>query len=129
LQQGRDLGDSPLPGRSARYRLDHIQPRSLSERLKTREEEKFVPNDRTTHVRTELVQAQLRFFSSIEEIARVEFVVAEILEQRSMKIVAARLRDQVDLAAGAGSVFGRVEGGIDTKFLNRLHAVLQPELR
>jgi hypothetical protein len=55
-----------------------------------------------------LIEAQHRGAGAIEEIARVERIVAEILKDAAVVGVASALGDNADLAAGSGAEFRRV---------------------
>ena len=62
-------------------------------------------------------------------VARVERVAAQILEQRSVKHVAAGLGDHAHLAAGAGAELRGVPARLDAELLHVLEAGLQFERR
>src|SRR5262249_54564452 len=72
-------------------------------------------NDRPADRSPKLVQAEGRFhgWRSVEIIARVQFLVAEIFEQAAMKLVGSGLGDEIDNRAHRLAVFGR-----EHRFLN-----------
>ena len=75
------------------------------------------------------MHAAVRVADLVEVVARVERVVAEVLEHRAAELVAARLGDDAHLAAGAGAELGRVAAGLDAELLHVLEARLQLERR
>ena len=70
-------------------------------------EERPVVDDWTTERAAKLIVAKLglRIGFGVEDIARVEFVVAEEFKQRAVKIVCAGLGDDVDDRAGVAAIF------------------------
>src|SRR5215470_2581691 len=97
----------------------------FAERLVVGEEERFVFLDRTTDASAKLILPELRLYSGqrisrlrdVENIFRIEFVVAQKLEQRSMKRIRSRFGDQVDDSATRPPDFRRVHIAVDFDFL------------
>ena len=75
------------------------------------------------------MHAAVRVAERVEVVARVERVVAEVLEHRAAELVAARLGDDAHLAAGAGAELGRVAARFDAELLHVFEARLQLERR
>ena len=84
------------------------------------EEERPIPAQRSTQAAAKLVLPILRL-ALRKELAGVEFFVAGELESGSVKLVAARLRDDVDHAAQRAAGLGRVHVGLDAHFRNRVN--------
>ena len=75
-------------------------------------EEQLIAPDGAAEIASELVPAQRRFGVAGligEEIVRIEFVVAEVLEQRAVKLVRTGLGGDIENATAGGSVL-RGEG-------------------
>ena len=83
------------------------------------EEERLVLADGAAEGAAELVAVQRRGGEREPRIG-VQVVVAEELEQRAVKLVAAGARDDVDHAAGEASVFGAVAVGHHAELFHRV---------
>ena len=81
---------------------------------------------RTGDGSAELIAAQFGF-AGVEEVARVEHVVANVLEDRAVEAVAAGFQRHGDDAAGEPAVFGGIAGGLQLEFLERFER--RPGLR
>src|SRR5260370_38490054 len=93
------------------------------------EKEEVVVREGRAQGSAERVEAELRFFHRIKEIAGVQFVISKVVKGRAVESVRSGLGNQSDLSASAGAVFGGVSVGLDAKFLNVLEAGLDPEGR
>src|SRR5439155_24262788 len=105
----------------------------FAERFVIGQKESLVFPKRTAEAATELVLPELRLYTSqriaglrhIENVLRVEFVVAEKLKQRSMKGVCSRFRHHVDHSAARSADFRGVHVAVHFYFLEgvnrRLH--------
>src|SRR5205085_5970325 len=92
--------------------------------------ESLVLDQRTADDRPELVSPQSILGiargagrdAKIEKvILRVEFVIAQKLEQGAMQAVSAALHRHADHRPAAEAVFGRISVGLDPELLQRLH--------
>src|SRR6202043_3302539 len=88
--------------------------------IRAKEEGLVVPN-RSAQRAAKLIQLErsLRSRRPVEDLTRIEGAVAQILEDAAMQIVGARLRDDVDLAAGAAAVLRRVHRRRHRELLDR----------
>src|SRR5258706_11669846 len=76
----------------------------------------FGNDDRSADGAAELVAPQFAL-AGVEEIAGVEQIVAEVLKQCPVQLVAAALEHHPHYAAGEPSIFRRVSGGLKLEFL------------
>src|SRR5437870_5419609 len=128
----RDCGNRLRFGESARSGFDQIDSVSQTITFVAAEEEHLVLHDRTADGTAKLVHSKrkLRFSTgsyTVEEITRIQLVVPEKFKCRSMKSIAAGLRDDADLSPGSGPEFRRVVIRFNAKFLNILEAALKLE--
>src|SRR6185369_1738038 len=95
---------SAKPRRGARHRFYRVDAGAQSIAFVAEKEEELVFDDRAPKRAAKLIQPQRSFLPDdiVEEVCCVERVVAEVFEQRTVKSVAARLRNDTDLPAGAG---------------------------
>ena len=142
-EKGPQRGDGrhrARPRRRARHGLHDVPAGVQPVPFVAAEEEGAVLDDRPADGAAELVQLQQRLgpdrrdavverADRVEVIARVERVVAQVLEHAAVEAVAARLGDDAHLAAGAGAELGRVAARFDAEFLDVLEARLQLERR
>ena len=105
------------------------QPRQVRERevlaqsLVAAEVEQLVLDDRTAGGRAELVAREWRRHAArIEEVRRVEFAVAQELEDRAVDGVRARLGDRADDAARGAPELRRVVVGLHAELFHRVDA-------
>src|SRR5262249_2084427 len=92
-----------------------------------REEEGLVPVDWTTDGAAELISPEWRRLPLIEEVLRVELVVAVKLEGRAMDLVGSGSGRDVDDAAGTLAVGGAVIAREDRELLDRLDPHVRSE--
>ena len=85
------------------------------------EEEELVALDGAAEAVAEVVVAKRRTHGR-EEVARVQFVVAQELEGRAVEIVAAGFGDDVDLRAGVPTVLGGEVRRLDFHLVNEVNA-------
>src|SRR5436189_4701493 len=99
--------------------LDDVDPVSETVSFVTSKEEYFVLYDRASNGTPKLVHPQREFGrgtvrpDTVKEIARVELVIAQVLEKRPVKCVASGLRHDADLPSGSGAEFRCVHVGFD----------------
>ena len=79
----------------------------------------------TACARSELIADELGFIGAVEKIARVKHPVAQVLICRAVPVIRAAARNQIDLTAGAASIFGAVTVGGHLEFLDAVHRRLQ----
>src|SRR5439155_4495179 len=87
--------------------------------LITSEDKQFVLLDGSTNCSSILVALQT-VTSVREEITRIEFVIADKLEQRAVPIVGAGFRHCIDGASGMKSVLGWKRTGLHFEFLKSI---------
>src|SRR5262245_20769742 len=83
----------------------------------------MVLEDRSADGAAELIRAKRRFELAVqvrEEVRRLEAIVPEVLEGRSMELVGTGLGNGVDYAAAGIAVLSTVVVGLDSHFLDRL---------
>ena len=85
-----------------------------------RKDERLVFPDRSTDGAAKLILAQHVEARRGENTHRIEFVVAEVVVQRTVHVVGAALRDDVHDASSGAAEFRRVVGVDDAKLLHRL---------
>src|ERR1700732_1047098 len=86
------------------------------------EQECLVVPDWTSQGSTELIEPKgiLRLAGGIrEKVGGVHLIVAEELEHRSMPVICAGFRFQIDDTSGYVAEFGRVRSRLDRKLTNR----------
>src|SRR5262249_43630929 len=98
------------------------------------EEEAFVLHDRAAHRTSELIHPQWKLGvasrpHAIEKVPRIQLVVPEKFERRTVEGIAAGLRNNANLASATCAEFGTIGIGFDTKLLNVFEAALQFERR
>ena len=94
----------------------------LAQGLVAGEEEDLIFFDGPPKRPAELVALELGLALGVEEVARVEVVVAVELVERAVEGVAAGLRDGVDLPAEVAPVLGAVGVGLDAELADGLKA-------
>ncbi len=77
-------------------------------------------DDGSTDGSSELILLERRRRALQKEVPRVEHLVAQKFERRSVKRVGSRLGGDDHLAAGAVSILGGIHAGQDVEFLNRV---------
>src|SRR5258708_9083138 len=124
LAGGRVLQYQPCDARKIavppglnRHRPERFHTAPLGVLLVIEEEEALVPPDRASQRSAELVAVQPAHLGQ-EKIARVKHVVAPELEERTVKAVGARLRDQTDLAESGLPQLGCVGVGLYLELLD-----------
>src|SRR6266550_1625890 len=100
------------------YRLNHRVGLCMPQSFIVEKEEAFVSRDGTTERSTEIISHQMIRRVHLIKSARVQSVVAQKLIGRSMKIVRAGARRDIDLAAARAAHLGRVTSCHDQKFPN-----------
>ncbi len=95
------------------------------------EEERLVFEYGATEGAAEIILPLLRFrkratrpwrtTEPIEPIIRIQDVIAQIIEQRAMKAVRPRARDNRDLSTGLPAEFRRIRGSLDAEFLQSIY--------
>src|SRR5689334_22710570 len=109
-QQSRDDGIRWTTRRRDLTRIGNararIQPDSFALAFVSEVEERLIAFDWTTNRAAELIVAKrrLRIWFGIEDITCVELVVAEKLEERTVKVVCAGLGDDIDDRAGVAAI-------------------------
>ena len=103
-----------------RHRRQHGEPLPHFVYLKIGEEKSSVLDDRTANRRAEFVLVVLALFHAIKEVARVELVIAEILEYRSMKRIRARFAADQHRGSTAAPILRRVVEGKHAKLTDRV---------
>ena len=83
------------------------------------EEERLVPDDRAARGGAELILPQRRD-RGLEEIARVQNVVAQEFEHRAVKLVRAGFRHHVEHRAAVASELRAEVAGDEAEFLHRV---------
>src|SRR5436309_2688050 len=76
-------------------------------------------HDRTGSGSAELIAPKFAL-TGVEEVARVEQVVAHVLEERQVRLVRAALERHRHHAPGETAVLGGVAGGLQLEFLERI---------
>ena len=94
----------------------------LDEGLVAEEEEGAVARERSAERAAELVAVEVGLVVGVEEVARVERVVAVELVDAAVELVGARLGQDVDLPARVAAELGAVGVRLDPELANRLHA-------
>ena len=114
----------PLRGKNGKA----LRVAPFGERLIVGREKQFVAENAAAHHRSVVVAPQRLLLHQrvFEEVARVEFFVAEEVEQRAVKIVGAGTDRRNDLGAGLSAEFGRVESGLDLELLQRFDGRAEP---
>src|SRR5712671_7165094 len=82
--------------------------------------EELIFLDRSVEVPAEIVKAQFRFYRR-EEVARVDFVVAEKLKGAAVIRVAATARHDIDRGAGVAPVFSGKVRSLNFDFLHKVN--------
>src|SRR5436190_5531118 len=86
----------------------------------THKKEELILLDRSVEVPAEIVKAQFRSYRR-EEIARVEFVVAEKLKRAAVIRVAATARDDINCGSGVAPVFSGKVRSLNFDFLHKVN--------
>ena len=94
----------------------------LAEAFVVGKEERFVAAERTSDGGAELIALERRSGTLIEEIGRVESVVAQEFECGSVPLIAPRSSDDYHLTAGALTQFCAVGVALHVKFADCVHA-------
>ncbi len=94
----------------------------LPEPFVVAEEKRLVLLDRPSRGSTKLVPLKRRSGTLVEEIRRIQRVVAQILERRSMPLIRSRSRHNHDLAARPFAEFGSVRVPLHVEFAHCVHA-------
>src|SRR6266567_807933 len=84
------------------------------------EKERLILEDRAAHCTAKLVLAVLALLDRIEEVTRIEVVVAQELEGRTVKLVGTGLRRNENCAPTSAAVLRRVVEREDVEFLDRV---------
>src|SRR5260370_3664267 len=100
----------------------------LPEPFVVAEEKRLVLLDRPSRGSTKLVPLKRRSGTLVEEIRRIQRVVAQILERRSMPLIRSRSRHNHDLAARPFAEFPSVRVALHVEFAHCVHAQHLPAL-
>src|SRR5262249_43310486 len=110
-----------LPRRRGRRRHQPRVAPAEAEPLKTAEAEDLVAKNRKARRRAILVLAIRRFLRPVEEVARVEHVVAEVFIDRAVQFARPGFESDGDLTARLVSALDIVERRPDAKLLDHIH--------
>src|SRR5712675_2795246 len=88
----------------------------LAEAFVVGEEESLASAERAAGGGTELIALERRCGALVEEVGRVEHVVAQEFKYCAMPLIAAGLGDDYDLGAGMFAEFGAVGITLDVEF-------------
>ena len=111
------------PGAPVRRHYAHVADgQTLAEAFVVAEDEDAILLDGTADRAPELVAAEGRHRSGVEEVTRIELAVAEEFEEASVQGVAAGLRDYQDLGSGAFAVCRVVSAGEDVELTDCVDA-------
>src|SRR5580658_4426914 len=93
-----------LPGLRRRHRADGGNAKRLADALVVEKEEGFLALDGPAQCCPVLVFPKGRQRPAVKKVSRIEYVIAQELIQRSMKLVRPRAGHGVDHAAGGASI-------------------------
>src|SRR5882762_2876195 len=106
-----ELREIPRPLVSRRNTCQAAQAAPFAQTVKVQKKERAIVNYRTARARAELVADELGFIGAVEKIAGVQRSVAKVVVGRAVPMIRAAARNQIDLTAGAASIFGAITVG------------------
>ena len=125
-QQGLNAGDGGRPRGGVGHQRHIAQAEHLPVAFVVGEQEGLVLLDRPAQRSPELIALEVGNLRLVEEISRVQGIVAKELVDIAVQLVGAGSGGDIDLGPGAFPIFGAVGILDDGEFLHRVHAQKLP---